>query len=297
MNYTVLLLLFLLRACCSAGLASEPQCVGCPIGYYMNKREYEFNVTGPNGTGVDVETSDSIGSESVGVDGLYCAMCRPGTYSSHNASVTCDVCGAGFAQPHPGRGYCEPCKQGYYNPTRGQSRCKPCTKGLYQDLTGQSRCNLCGIGLHAPVYGSTNCTACGLGWYSMRGSHTCRRCPAGSYGYELGKDPLSNEQLFGCTPCPYTTEGEGGKLQGSAVVGAKSLLEAKCSPLDTIIGQCDTVAEDMCTDGQYLASCHGTSSGSCANCTTKCPSRTISLHCGNHHPPCKTNPCSTVVSV
>lgn len=282
MDSTVLLLLAFVL-CCSTVLTSDTaQCVGCPLGFYMDKREYALNITGPNGTGVFVETLESFGAVSVGATGLYCAMCRPGTYSADNASVTCDVCDIGFVQPQHGRGYCEPCKTGYYNPDRGQSYCKPCTKGLYQDITGQSRCKLCGEGMHSPVYGATNCTACELGWYSMRGSPICRRCPAGSFGVEI--QPLlassSTETLFGCTPCPYTTNGEDGKLQGSDIVGAKSETEAECSPLDTVIEQCDTVAEDMCTDGEYLVGCGGQSSGVCRNCSHVCPSRTVSFHCG-----------------
>ena len=247
------------------------QCIGCAMGYYMTRNDT-----------TRAETGDDAATQYTG---LYCRACTPGTFSRDNTSITCDQCPRGHFQQSAAAPSCEPCDVGYIAAEEGNVLCTPCGKGFSANATGRSECTICAAGTYAAKYGSENCSACALGTYSLQGAAQCIRCPGGTFGDV-------NATTATCTPCPnveYTSRATGithQHLQTSGVLGARSLEEARCLPLNSVIASCNDSAVARCAEDQFLSGCGGVYPGVCVNCSAICPTLTVSYGCGRRNPGC-----------
>jgi len=83
----------------------------------------------------------SVGTFSIGVDALQCALCEPGHYADHSGSS-----------------YCKECPEGTFTYTWGSEMCRPCMFGSAANKPGSQYCELCPDGYITDKEGAAHCT-------------------------------------------------------------------------------------------------------------------------------------------
>ena len=102
--------------------------------------------------------ASELNGGDVGVAGLECRACEPGTASPRGSE--CQPCPEGQEAPFRGHAECAPCGPGTFSPRGGTAVCAPCPPGSFQERGGALNCERCPYGTFATAEAAQACQPC-----------------------------------------------------------------------------------------------------------------------------------------